>query len=247
MDAYTEDFAERGRSYDLAMQRWPQVRAAEFAQVIAAANLHSGMTLADVPAGGGYLANFLPPGIRYLPHEPCLSFNLSHAEAAVQSAPSVLPLPYQSQGVDRVISLAGVHHYDHKCTFHKEVHRVLQPQGLYVLSDVAEGSKVAAFLDNFVGQHNGTGHEGHYLGDNLAAELYTAGFTIKSDFRERFIWKATSVEQLAEFCLNLFGLKQLSVPEMEVALSQYLGLVNLADGVGLKWELRTVVSQPGAT
>lgn len=247
MDAYTQDFAERGRNYDTAMQRWPQVRAAEFAQVIAAANLRTGMSVADVPAGGGYLAHYLPPGIRYLPHEPCVSFNLGHAEAAIQSAPSILPLPYQSQAVDRVISLAGVHHYDDKYPFHKEVHRVLQPQGLYVLSDVAEDSKVAAFLDNFVGQYNGTGHEGHYLGDNFAVELSLAGFTIKSDLRERFIWKAASAEQLSEFCLNLFGLNQLLVSEMEVALRRHLGLVTLADGVGLQWELRTVVSQPAAT
>lgn len=246
MDAYTQDFAERGRSYDIAMQRWPQVRAAEFAQVIAAANLRTGMSVADVPAGGGYLGHFLPPGIRYLPHEPCLSFNLGHAEAAVQSAPSVLPLPYQSNGIDRVISLAGVHHYEDKLPFHKEVHRVLQPQGLYVLSDVAEDSPVATFLDNFVGRNNGMGHEGHYFGDQLAVELSLAGFTIKSDLRERFIWKATRAEQLAEFCLNLFGIKQLSVSEMEMAIRQHLGLVTLADGVGLKWELRTVVSQPGA-
>lgn len=246
MDAYTQDFAERGRSYDIAMQRWPQVRAAEFAQVIAAANLRTGMSVADVPAGGGYLGHFLPPGIRYLPHEPCLSFNLGHAEAAVQSAPSVLPLPYQSNGIDRVISLAGVHHYEDKTPFHKEVHRVLQPQGLYVLSDVAEDSPVATFLDNFVGRNNGMGHEEHYLGDQLTAELSLAGFTIKSDLRERFFWEAARTEQLAEFCLNLFGIKQLSVSEMEMAIRQHLGLVTLADGLGLKWELRTVVSQPSA-
>lgn len=247
MDAYTHDFAERGRSYDAAMQRWPQARAAEFAQVISAAQLQAGMSVADVPAGGGYLGHHLPSGIDYLPHEPCVSFNSGHAAAALQSAPSVLPLPYLSQGIDRVISLAGVHHYDDKRPFHQEVRRVLRPQGLYILSDVPENSSVGTFLDTFVGQHNGTGHAGHYLGTCTTDALSSAGFTILSDRIERFTWKASSAEQLAEFCLNLFGIKQLTTKEMETALAKHLGLVTVAEGVGLKWELRTIVSQPVAT
>lgn len=72
--SYQEHFEQRGSAYDRAMLQFPAARQQEFEQVIAAAQISPNMTVADVPAGGGYLRPFLPAGVVYLAHEPCASF-----------------------------------------------------------------------------------------------------------------------------------------------------------------------------
>ncbi|MEZ5140807.1 MAG: hypothetical protein R2711_19140 [Acidimicrobiales bacterium] len=66
-----------------------------------------------------------------------------------------------------LVSIAGIHHEtDHRpCS---ALAAGLAPGGRLVLADVAAGSAPARFLDGFVGDHNGHGHAGTYLGDDLA-------------------------------------------------------------------------------
>ncbi|MFC0444213.1 hypothetical protein ACFOD1_02755 [Pseudidiomarina halophila] len=72
--SYQQHFGQRGSAYDRAMLQFPAARQQEFEQVIAAAQLSPNMTVAYVPAGGGYLRPYLPAGVVYLAHEPCASF-----------------------------------------------------------------------------------------------------------------------------------------------------------------------------
>ena len=50
--SYQEHFDERGSAYDRAMRNFPAARELEFKQAIRAAEVVTGMTVADVPAGG---------------------------------------------------------------------------------------------------------------------------------------------------------------------------------------------------
>jgi SAM-dependent methyltransferase len=145
---YQDLFDVRGSSYDGAMQRYPQAREQEFAQVVSAVPLQPGMVVADVPAGGGYLRAYLPAGCQWLGHEPCAGFT-QHGAASGQGKPW-LPLPWCDAAVDVVISLAGVHHVDDKRPLWAELWRVVKPGGHLVLSDVAAGTPVARFLDGYV-------------------------------------------------------------------------------------------------
>ena len=149
MDRYEDMFVQRGSAYDRAMRRLPQARAAEFAQVIARADMRSGQVVADVPAGGGYLRGFLPAGVAWVGHEPCASFQGGQHGASSSGRP-LLPFPWEDASKDRVICLAGLHHQEDKIPFHSEARRVLRPSGRYVLSDVPADSPVAAFLDGFI-------------------------------------------------------------------------------------------------
>lgn len=238
-DAYARDFAERGSAYDRAMRAHPDVRRDEFQQVVEAARLRPGQRVGDVPAGGGYLRGFLPPSVEWLGHEPCASFG---PDAGHGASGGVLPLPWKDASLDRVISLAGVHHHEEKLPFHREVARVLVPGGVYALSDVAHGSPVARFLDGFVGSRNGTGHAGHYLGDEVARELGAAGLEVVADGIRRFHWVAPDEAVLADFCVGLFGLVGTSREEFIAEARVALGVDRLPGGAGLRWELRTLTA-----
>lgn len=238
-DAYSRDFAERGSAYDRAMRAHPLARAEEFAQVVRSADLRPGHLVGDVPSGGGYLRAHLPAGVEWLGHEPCASF----LGGGHHGSGGLLPFPWPDASLDRLISLAGVHHHADKRPFHGEVARVLRAGGLYVLSDVAEGSAVARFLDEFVGSHNQTGHEGFYLGETLVSELAESGLDPVSDSLREIAWRAPDAESLASFCIGLFSLRDVT-PELFLRTAENrLGLARDAGGVVLRWQLRTVVSR----
>lgn len=245
MDGYAESFQERGRSYDRAMRRHPRARDAEFAQLIERARLAPGMSLGDVPAGGGYLARLLPPGVRWTGHEPCASFREGGSvHGGTAAGAPLLPFPWRSGSLERVVSLAGLHHEEDKRAFHREARRVLAPGGLYVVSDVAAGSPVAGFLDGFVGAHNSTGHAGLYLGSEAAADLEASGFEVLTDETLGFHWVFPSEADLDSFCVDLFDLGGLEAGRALSAAREMLGVDDLGDSAGLRWSLRTLVCRP---
>ena len=57
---YPEIFAQRGNRYHDAMLRFPNARDAEFQRLFDACPVAPGARVLDLPAGGGYLARFLP-------------------------------------------------------------------------------------------------------------------------------------------------------------------------------------------
>ena len=143
--SYQEHFNLRGSAYDRAMQRCPDARAEEFTQALKAVNPSPPMVVADVPSGGGYLRRYLPKGCTWTGHEPCASFT-RHGALADPGVP-LLPLPWADHSIDTAFTLAGVHHIDDKRPLFAELFRVVKPGGKLVVSDVAEGSIVAKFLD----------------------------------------------------------------------------------------------------
>lgn len=239
MDSYESLFENRGSAYDRAMSRYPLARAAEFTQVVARLAAQTNETVADVPAGGGYLRAYLPAGVRWLGHEPCASFH----GAGGGNLP-MLPFPWPAASVDHLVSLAGLHHQVDKLAFYREVRRVLRPGGRFVLSDVPAGSALASFLDDFVGAHNSTGHAGVYLNDLCPAELGAAGLRVLSDELVVFPWAFTDETSLGEFCHGLFDLRSVGPVETGAAALTRLGACEVPAGVGLRWCLRTLVATP---
>lgn len=237
--SYQEHFDQRGSSYDMAMRRHPYARQQEFAQAIETAKLETGMVVADVPAGGGYLQQFLPPGSTWLGHEPCASFT-NHG-AIESKGLALLPLPWRAASVDAAISLAGVHHIDDKRPLFADLFRVVKPGGRLVVSDVAAGSAVARFLDGYVGAHNSTGHEGVFLDEKTLVQLGAAGWSVQSHSMRDFLWVFPDRTAMAAFCHELFDLRTSSVADTQAAIETQLGVTDLSDGtVGMRWSLMTI-------
>lgn len=242
MQEYDKLFEARGSSYDMAMRRFPDARRDEFAQVVEAAALRPGMIVGDVPAGGGYLQSYLPAHCQYRAHEPCGAF--APHQNTNTGFRALLPLPWQDNTLDVVISLAGIHHVDDKLSLFRDMHRVTRPGGRLVISDVAEGSAVAHFLDGFVGQHNSTGHEGSYLNAETSSLLNQTGWQVVSDEIRQIPWHFSSEEDLAEFCALLFDIRRATSADLIAAVKSRLGVqVSAHGGIDMCWSLRTLTAE----
>lgn len=241
MQSYAELFDKRGAAYDFAMHRYPDARQAEFAQLLRLADIRPGMRVGDVPAGGGYLKAYLPPDAIWEGHEPCASFTNHGAGQGASANRPLLPLPWSDGELDVVVSLAGIHHLENKRELFTEIARVLKPGARFILSDVAEGSAAARFLDGFVGDHNSTGHDGRYLGERTFEELRAAGWHIASSQQQNFTWDFMDREEMGDFAYHLFDICKSTPHGAADAIERELGIVHLPDGrIGMNWSLLTI-------
>lgn len=239
IQTYQELFDKRGSAYDIAMRSFPFARQQEFMQVISAARIEPAMVVADVPSGGGYLKQFLSDDCRWLGHEPCGSFT-NHGASQPTKVP-LLPLPWKDESIDAAISLAGVHHMEDKIPLFKDLKRVVKPGGRLVVSDVANGSAVARFLDGYVGTHNSTGHAGSFLSESTLDELHKSGWIIDLAEVKSFHWRFSNTSDMARFCHTLFDLQTSTEYDTQQAIETELGVDHLPDGkVGMRWELMTI-------
>jgi SAM-dependent methyltransferase len=241
---YGDIFDIRGQLYHQAMQTCPDTRSEEFLSVVGEADISPGMTVVDVPSGGAYLS-------RYLDGVELIGLETSHAFATVarERAQRVLlyeknRFPLRPSSIDRILSIAGLHHVRAKQELFTEAHRVLKPTGRLVVADVAEGSAVRRFLDEFVGQYCDTGHSGWYFGDDTRAELRGAGFSIIGDKRLEYVWHGADRRELAEFCRTLFGMVLTDTATVVDGIGDYLGFREMGDRVGMNWQLHCFSCEP---
>ena len=241
MADYTELFEQRGSSYDRAMQAFPQARRAEFEQLLAPLDLSTAKRIGDVPAGGGYLRAYIPNHCEWCRHEPCSDFTTHAGQDAPAAGKPLFPFPWRDGSIDAVVSLAGVHHLEDKPAFWREAWRVTPEGGDFVLSDVADGHRVAHFLDDFVGAHNSTGHEGIFLDDATAGELADCGWTIVDDAVRDFTWDFDCRGDMVAFTRRLFDIGEVPDALIEDAIDIRLGVDERGGGgIGMRWALRTI-------
>lgn len=241
MKSYDELFALRGSTYDQAMTAFPTARRAEFDQLFRDFRPGAGSRVGDIPAGGGYLKDFLPAGCEWHGHEPCASFTNHGANEAGTAGIPLLPVPWPDEHVDIACSLAGLHHLEDKRPLFTEIHRVTRQGGRFVVSDVEEGSSVSRFLDDFVGEWNSTGHEGLYLNGETIAELESAGWEVERAATSDFHWKFADREQMVAFCGRLFDITRASPEQIDNAIETMLGTTMTPDGgTAMKWSLFTI-------
>ena len=242
---YADTFEQRGHLYDLAMQSFPDSRNNEFERLFDVIDMQQVKTVLDLPSGGGYLARHLPAHCHLTSVDPSQPFHTSEEIKYIDL--ENLDLPEQSY--DLVITLAALHHVDNKKGFLTSVTRTLKPGGYCSFADVAAGSGIGRFLDEFAGTYNGTGHQGDYLevdapypGLNELSGIKLVEHAIKP-----CSWVFSSEQDMVEFCRLLFGLKEVANHEILAALEKYVGVEVSGDGeqgtVQLKWELLYITMQ----
>jgi SAM-dependent methyltransferase len=240
--SYTEIFTDRARSYHSAMLDFPHARDAEFEAVIEPLHDAGDGVVCDMPAGGGYLANYVPAGLRYVGVEPVEAFSaspVSRAAGATMNAP-ITAVPLESGSVDYVISLAGLHHEADLLAVFSEMRRLLKPGGRVVMADVAEGTGPARFLNGFVDRNSPQGHDGRFLDGATAPLVEQAGLAVMDDQLVEVPWLFGSREDAGRFCENLFGVQGIPWAGVADAMDEDIGFGSDARGLRLKWVLRRI-------
>jgi len=245
LDTYAEIFAERARSYHSAMETHPEARKAEFRCVLDPLDSLPGGTLCDMPAGGGYLAHHLRPGLAYVGVDPASDFVAAGASTSakiVRAEPADVPL--DSASVDYVVSLAGLHHEPNLGAVFHEMRRLVRPGGRVVIADVGHATPAACFLNGFVARTNPMGHDGRFLNDDTAELLEAAGLAVLEDSAIDVPWIFPDVAEAASFAAQLFGTVNAGPSEVAEALSNDLGFTTDGADVRLNWSLRRFVCVP---
>ncbi|GGW75734.1 class I SAM-dependent methyltransferase [Alteromonas halophila] len=240
---YGKIFDERGASYHAAMDALPQARKHEFRRPLELLNIAPGQVLIDLPAGGGYLRHFLPEDIRYICVESSqVFFNFCRHKGLHSVLMDKDAVALDSEVADNLVSIAGVHHVENKCRLFAEMRRLLKPSGKVCIADVAAGSAVASFLDEFVDKFTSTGHAGKYLSNaETTGELKEAGFKNVEHTMLNYHWQFSNTEQLIWYCKKIFALEATDADVLD-GLETYLGIEKNKDAVLLPWQLMGFVA-----
>ena len=240
-NTYTEIFAERAASYHQAMRDSPRARAAEFRAVLEPLRDFPAGVLCDLPCGGAYLAEHLPPGMRYIGVDPSDDFIDACPSTVDPIKAQITSVPLADASVDCIVSLAALHHEPDLPAVFGEMRRLLRRGGRAVIADIGEGTRPATFLNGFVDRNNPMGHDGHFLGATLQGIAETAGFTVTDDRLMETPWEFQTLEEGGEFCRNLFWLPRLGAREAAEAMDREIGFDFVGGGPRLRWILRRIV------
>ena len=240
-DSYAEIFAERGASYHQAMAGFPRARDAEFRLVLEPLSDRLDGLLCDLPAGGGYLAEFLPEGMRYIGVDPSDEFVEACPAGVNRIKAHVTSVPLNDGSVDCLVSLAALHHETDLSAVFREMRRLLKPGGRAVIADVATRTPPAIFLNGFVDRNNPMGHEGHFLDETLQALLEDAAFRIVDDRIIETPWRFDTADEAGEFCRKLFWIPSLDASTVAEAMKREVGLESVDGGAQVQWVLRRIV------
>jgi SAM-dependent methyltransferase len=227
---YKEQFSNRAASYVSAMTRCPDALAEEFVVAVNGLQLQGGETVVNIPAGCVNLERYVDSSIQYFPFEVDETF----AKHVQQPVCSLSAIPFESNSVDRVISVAGLHHSSdaERKEFYKEVHRILKPNGLFLIADVEKGSCQDLWLNGFVDRYNRFGHKGNFWSKDDIGLLEESGFSVEM-FKQEYAWRFQSQEEMLSFSKDLFYLDKANQETIQKGLQDILG----ADETKIPWGL----------
>jgi cyclopropane fatty-acyl-phospholipid synthase-like methyltransferase len=236
---YRAIFKKRGHLYHQAMTLYPSARAEEFLHIVRMADMKDGDIVCDIPSGGGYLRHFVDRTMTLCHIETSEVFaDLCRANGAVHVLLSSLEnIPVESGEVDKIISLAALHHVDEKNRFFSEAYRMLRKGGTLTIADVQAGSAVSEFLDGFVNEHNTMGHKGIYIHAQTTDEIEQTGFKILESSPIKFHWNFDSSQTMGRFCRLLFGIDQADLTQVVEGIKKYVGYAVKNNVCCMNWEL----------
>jgi len=253
-DHYSKIFDTRGALYHEAMCQQPIARIEEFSQVINRCDIHNGLTVCDIPSGGGYAKEFIPSGTQIIEVETSKAFHqLSELDNSTSKSiycDSISNMPLEDNSIDRIISISGLHHMlvKDRCEFYHEALRVLKPNGKACIADVAENTNTANFLNIFVDENNSEGHKGIFLTEKDVDHIKTTGFDVRESDIVNYHWRYDNIELMIDFTRKMFGIDQCSDDMILQGIEKYLGYETAEGQILMNWSLQFIqVHNPSLT
>ncbi|WP_394175606.1 class I SAM-dependent methyltransferase [Thalassotalea litorea] len=238
--SYQGIFEQRGQQYQQAMNRFPHARDDEFNHLLKQLPTRANQKVADLPAGGGYLNDYLgQDNIQYTAVESSqIFFNFCpETENRGRILCPLNQISLEDQSQDSFYSLAGLHHTFDRLPIYKEIFRILKPGGKGVIADVFQECSTSKFLNEFVHRFNSLGHQGMFLNSRDFTAIEAAGLDIVAHSKEQYHWRFQSLEDMAIYCQLLFGLDLANLDEIIHGIGTYLGYQIKNGEVLMNWSL----------
>lgn len=236
-EGYKAIFDERGTSYHKAMAKYPNVRRNEFQQSLKIADVQPNHTVADFPSGGGYLSRYLDDSNSCICIESSQVFaDFCKAKALEVSMLSDETTSLADNSVDRVVSIAGLHHEENKIPLLSEMCRILKPGGIACVADVAANSSVANFLDTIVNEFTSIGHQGSYFSLGNYSDFEQAGFNEIQSRLLNYDWVFESEQHMIDYCRLIFALEANDC-EILKGIEEFLGYSEINGKILMPWQL----------
>jgi len=225
-----------------AMRDFPDVRNDERDTLLGYVDLRPGRVVLDVQAAGGYVSDEVrrrrgsAAGIVCLEPNPELRSRLDPAYRIVDDPLERLG-SLADETVDVVLGLAALHHSEAHAATIGECHRVLRPGGELAICDVPAGSRLAAWLNEFVDRHCPAGHDGRFPQPGSIARLcLEAGFVEPVEELRNVPWRFARRADIAMFFKGLFGLSA-ALETVDRAVDDYFVVSATARGCTVDWQL----------
>jgi hypothetical protein len=225
---YEDVFRHRGKSYDLAMKTYPNVRDQEFIKLFHNIPLKENEIILDVASLGGYLKKYC------LESNQIISLDFSDAIDDINTVS-----PYEKWNiptVDRIVCLATLHHVEHFDAFINNLKSHLSKTGIIHLADVAINNPISKFLDEFVGKYTSTGkHKGIYYDWNQLT--FPNDLNVISIENRQCPWFFKSESEMTDFFRLLFDLRNISNNDILIGLKELVGFQENKNNIQLNWNL----------
>lgn len=230
---YADIFNQRADDYHAAMRALPHARHAEFATLFSEIPLQRQDSIIDIPSGGGYLQDHLDIDCSINSYD----FSTGFAHEGGQDIQRIDGnAQFWSIGsANRVISLAGLHHFEDPVEVIGRLYGHVHPGGVLHIADVAADSAPGHFLNGFVDRHNVQGHEGIFLPSRR--EAWPSHWNITRLRQEAIPWVFPDVKTMTWFCCKLFGVPLEKAKAMQHELATTIGYTETATGCQLHWSL----------
>ena len=220
---YTTVFLKRCKSYVSAMKKYPHVMKEEFQVAASILNSSEPTTVINIPAGCVELQEYLSPTIQYFPYEIEPVF----ANLVQQPVCKLNSIPHESNSVDKVISIAALHHasQNERISFYRECNRILKKGGELIVADVIQNSEQDAWLNSFVDSNNPLGHKGIFWTEADKEYIESCGYEVHTEVKD-YNWIFTNREEMINFCRELFFLENVTDESIDNALTNLLHATN---------------------
>lgn len=230
---YADIFNQRADDYHAAMRALPFARENEFTTLFSEIALSGQESIIDIPSGGGYLQNYIHAGCAVQSFDFSSGFaheggdHIQRIDANAKSWPI--------GRAQRVVSLAGLHHFDDPVQVIERLYSHVEPGGVLHVADVAADSAAGEFLNGFVDRHNVQGHHGNFL--PVARQAWPSHWDISRLREEAIPWVFPDLEAMTWFCCKLFGVPLRHAQAMQTELGKTIGYSLTETGCQLHWSL----------